>query len=143
MAMRRIVVATVVGGLCLVDGALAQEPRYDVAAEQCRPYRKGVLDRQWQVSAPRDPRPVGQPVTVGLREKYADTGHRLLVRARIVGAAAPLESKPVLMVEDSFANVEFPRDFPPTRPLAPGAYTVLWQLAETGGFLACDGFIIR
>ncbi len=127
----------------MVDGALAQEPRYDAAAEQCRPYRKGVLDRQWQVSAPRSPQPVGQPVAVGLREKYADTGHRLLVRARIVGAAAPLESKPVLMVDDSFANVEFPRDFPPTQPLGPGAYTVLWQLAETGGFLACDGFVIR
>ena len=48
-----IVVAALAGWLCLADGVQAQEPRFDVAAEQCRPYRKGVIDRQWQVSAPR------------------------------------------------------------------------------------------
>lgn len=141
--MRGILTAAVAGWLGVADGALAQEPRYDVTAETCRPYRKGVLDRQWQVSAPRTPQPAGQAITVGLREKYADAGHRLLVRARILGATVPLESKPVLMIDDTFANVEFPRDFPPTQPLGPRAYTVLWQLAETGGYLACDGFVIR
>lgn len=116
---------------------------YDVAAETCRPYRKGVIDRQWQVSAPRAQQRVGQTITVGLRDKYGEAGQRLVVRARIVGAASLLESKPVAVVGDNFADVEFPRDFQPTQPLAPGGYTVLWLLAEGGGFLACDGFVIR
>jgi len=138
-----IVVAALAGSLCLADVATAQEPRYDVATEQCRPYRKGVIDRQWQVSAPRTPQRVGQPVVVGLREKYGDRGQRLMVRARVIGAASLLESKPVAVVEDNFANIEFPRDFPPTQSLSPGSYTVIWQVAENGGFLACDGFVIR
>lgn len=141
--MRRIVVAALVGWLGLAEGATAQEPRYDVRAQSCQPYRKGVIDRQWQVSAPRSPVRVGQPVTLGLREKYGDAGTRRLVRARIVGAATLLESKPVAMVDDSFADVELPRDFRPRQALGPGVYTVLWLLAEGGGFLACDGFVIR
>jgi len=44
------------------------------------------------------------------------------------------------LVDDHFVDVGFPGDFPPTRPLAPGVYTVLWH---NGGFLACDGFVIR
>jgi hypothetical protein len=141
--MRGIVVVAVAGWLGVADGAMAQEPRYDIAAEACRPYRKGVIDRQWQVSAPRSPQRVGQPIIVGLREKYGEKGRRLLVRARIVGGATLLDSKPVTVSDDTFADVEFPRDFPPTQPLSPGPYTVLWLLAEGGGFLACDGFVIR
>ena len=130
--------------LGLAAGAAAQEPRYDAATGDCRPYRKGVIDRQWQTSAPRNPVRVGQPVTVGLREKYGETGTRRLVRARIVGAASLLESRPVAMVDDDFADVTLPQDFRPTQSLGPGPYTVLWLLAEGGGgFLACDGFVIR
>jgi hypothetical protein len=138
-----MVVAAFAGWLGVAAAAMAQEPRYDAASETCRPYRKGVIDRQWQVSAPRNPPGSGQPVVVGLRDKYADAGNRLVVRARIVGAATTLESKPVVVIDDNFANVEFPRDFPSARQLAPGSYTVLWLVAENGGFLACDGFVIR
>ncbi|MBX3498797.1 MAG: hypothetical protein KF889_05080 [Alphaproteobacteria bacterium] len=141
--MRGMVGAMLAGWLCLVDGAVAQEPRFDVAAEQCRPYRKGVIDRQWQVSAPRSQQRIGQTMTLGLRDKHGEAAQRVVVRARIVGAATRLDSKPVAVVADNFADVEFPRDFPPTQPLPPGAYTVLWLLAETGGFLACDGFVVR
>ncbi len=141
--MRGIIVAALAGWLCLVDGALAQEPRYDIAAEQCRPYRKGVIDRQWQVSAPRKQQRIGQPLVLGLRDKNGEKGQRIMVRARIVGGASLRESKPVAVTDDNFANVEFPRDFPPTQALSPGAYTVLWRLAENSGFLACDGFVIR
>ena len=138
-----IVVAALTGWLCRADGVQAQEPRFDIAAEQCRPYRKGVIDRQWQVSAPRTQQRVGQQLILGLRDKYGEKGQRLMVRARIVGAASLLESKPVAVVDDNFANIEFPRDFPPTQPLSPGPYTVLWLVAENSGFLACDGFVIR
>jgi len=138
-----IAAAALAGWLCPVDGVRAQEPRYDIAAEQCRPYRKGVIDRQWQVSAPRTQQRVGQPLILGLRDKNGEKGQRLMVRARIVGAASRLESKSVAVTDDHFANIEFPRDFPPTQPLSPGAYTVLWVVAENSGFLACDGFVIR
>lgn len=141
--MRRVVVAAMAGWLCLTGRAAAQEPRYDIAAETCRPYRKGVVDRQWQVSAPRNPLRIGRPITLGLRDKDGEKGQRLLVRARIVGTASLLHSTPVVLTDDNFANVEFPRDFQPGQPLAPGGYTVLWQLVEGGGFLACDGFVIR
>lgn len=141
--MRGFVILALAGWLGVADGALAQEPRYDIAAEQCRPYRKGVLDRQWQVSAPRNPQPVGQAITVGLRDKHADAGQRTVVRARIFGAAAAVVSKPIQVTDDNFADVEYPRDFPSARPLPPGAYTVHWVLAEGDGFLACDGFVIR
>lgn len=141
--MRGLVVAIVAAWLCVVDGALAQEPRYDIAAETCRPYRKGVIDRQWQVSAPRTQQRVGQEMRLGLRDKNGEAPQRILVRARIVGASTMLESKPIEVIVDNFANVEFPRDFPPTQPLPPGPYTVLWLLADGGGFLACDGFVIR
>ncbi|MBV9835927.1 MAG: hypothetical protein JO055_16035 [Alphaproteobacteria bacterium] len=142
--MRRVVVVALAGWLGLVQGAVAQEPRYDAATQSCRPHRQGVIDRQWQMSAPRNPLRIGQPIAVGLREKYAGAGQRRLVRARIVGAATLLESKAVAMVDDNYASVEFPRDFRPTQALGPGAYTVLWLLAEGGGgFLACDGFVIR
>lgn len=142
--MRRIVVAVLAGWLSLTVGAAAQEPRYDARTESCRPDRKSTIDRQWQMSAPRNSIRIGQSVTVGLREKYGETGQRRLVRARIVGAATLLESKAVAMVDDTYAEVEFPRDFRPTQALGPGTYTVLWLLAEGGGgFLACDGFVIR
>ena len=141
--MRGFVMPAVAGWLCLTGGAVAQEPRYDIAAETCRPYRKGVIDRQWQVSAPRNPLRVGQTITVGLRDKNGENGQRMQIRARIVGTASLLESKPVTLTDDNFTNVEFPRDFRPTQSLPPGGYTVLWQLAENGGFLACDGFVIR
>lgn len=141
--MRGILMAAVAGWLSVAQGALAQEPRFDVAAETCRPYRKGVLDRQWQVSAPRNPQPAGQAITVGLRDKHADAGQRTMVRARILGAASPLVSKPVQVIDDNFADVEYPRDFPSARSLPPGPYTVHWVLAEGDGFLACDGFVIR
>lgn len=141
--MRGGVAAVLAGWLGVVAGAQAQEPRFDVAAERCLPYRKGVIDRQWQVSAPRSPVQAGQPITVGLREKNADTGYRLRVRARIVGGATPLESKPVTLVDDHFIDVEHPQDFQPKQVLGPGVYTVLWIVADGGGFLACDGFVIR
>lgn len=82
-------------------------------------------------------------MTLGLRDKHGEATQRIVVRARIVGAATRLDSKPVAVVADNFADLEFPGDFPPTQPLPPGAYTVLWLLAETGGFLACDGFVVR
>ncbi|MGE0424793.1 MAG: hypothetical protein AB7O88_21215 [Reyranellaceae bacterium] len=141
--MRGIVVVALACWLGLLRGAAAQEPRYDAGAQSCQPYRKGVIDRPWQVSAPRGPVPVGQPITVGLREKYGEAGTRRLVRARIVGAATSLDSKPVAMVDDTFVDVEFPDDFRPRQELGPGVYTVLWLLAEGGGFLACDGFVVR
>src|SRR5687768_1646818 len=106
------IVAALAGWLCLVDGVQAQEPRFDIAAEQCRPYRKGVIDRQWQVSAPRTQQRVGQQLILGLRDKNGEKGQRLMVRARIVGGASRLESKPVAVTDDLFANIEFPRDFP-------------------------------
>lgn len=141
--MRGIFVAAVAGWLGVAGGALAQEPRFDPASDACKPYRKGVLDRQWQVSAPRTPQPVGQAITVGLREKYADAGQRTVVRARILGAAAPVVSKPIQVIDGNFADGEYPRDFPSARPLPPGTYTVHWVLAEGDGFLACDGFVVR
>jgi hypothetical protein len=141
--MRRVLVTAMAGWLGVSAGALAQAPRFDAASETCKPYQKGVLDRQWQVSAPRNPPPAGQPITVGLREKYADAGQRTVVRARILGAAAPVVSKPITVAGDDFADVEYPRDFPSTRPLPPGVYTVHWVLAEGDGFLTCDGFVVR
>lgn len=141
--MHRILVATVAGWLGVADGALAQAPRFDTASETCKPYRKGVLDRQWQVSAPRNPPRVGDVITIGLRDKHADAGQRTMVRARILGAAALLESKPFQVIADNFAEVEYPRDFLSARPLPPGPYTVHWVLAEGDGFLACDGFVVQ
>lgn len=141
--MCRTVMAVLAGWLAAMGPALAQEPRFDAGAERCLPYRKGVIDRQWQVSAPRSPLQVGQPVVVGLREKNADAGYRLPVRARIVGSTTRLDSNPVILVDDNFAEVEFPRDFHGAQKLGAGTYTVLWRVDERGGFLACDGFVIR
>jgi hypothetical protein len=141
--MRGIIVAVFAGWLAVTGQALAQEPRYDAATETCRPYPKPVIDRQWQLSGPRNPLSIGQGFTVGLREKYADTGYRLVVRARIVGGATRLDSEPVTLVDDNFANREFPRDFQPVQKLEAGTYTVIWVVDERGGFLACDGFVIR
>lgn len=140
--MRGLVVAAMAACLGAGSVALAQEPRFDTTAERCLPYRKGVIDRQWQVSAPRNPQNAGV-VGLGLRDKNGETGQRLLVRARIVGAGAHLDSKPVPLIDDHFNNVEHPRDFGVSQPLAPGIYTVVWTLADGGGFLACDGFVIR
>lgn len=141
--MRKVMVLAAAGWLCLAGAAFGQEPRYDAVSESCRPYRPGVIDRPWQVSAPRNPVGVGQPVSIGVREKYGETGTRRMVRARVVGAATFIESTPVAMVDDNFVHVELPRDFPTARALGPGIYTVLWLLADGGGVLACDGFVVR
>ncbi len=141
--MRRVLLTAMAGWLGVAANALAQAPRFDAASETCKPYQKGVLDRQWQVSAPRNPPRVGDVIAIGLRDKHADAGQRTVVRARILGAAALLESKPLLVIGDNFADVEYPRDFLSARPLPPGPYTVHWVLADGDGFLACDGFVIR
>ena len=146
--MRGVLVATVAGWLglatsVLATGALAQAPRFDAASETCKPYQKGVLDRQWQVSAPRNPPRAGEAIAVGLRDKHADAGRRTVVRARILGAASSFVSKPITVIDDNLTDVEYPRDFASARPLSPGPYTVHWVLADGDGFLACDGFVIR
>jgi hypothetical protein len=45
------------------------------------------------------------------------------------------------VIGDAWGNIVYPSDFTGAVPLAPGTYTVIWEI--DGGFIACDGFVVE
>lgn len=123
---------------------------------RCTAYPKPVINRTWQVAAPRlkavSP---GGSVPLWLRNKQAPSNGGFPTSAPELFKPAPAvdiyatvvfpngsryTSRPLPLDRQSQeVTITYPRDFPRAQPTsAAGDYTVVWSTAA--GFLACDGF---
>jgi hypothetical protein len=119
--------------------ALYQGPLFD--GDRCNPYPIPVVDREWQVSAPRGiPGTVlpGEIVQIGLRNKFGAAQEFHYISARVVRPDGTSTTQDAPLYRDTWTDFLFPTDFAGAQPLTPGLYTVIWE--SQGGFLACDGF---
>jgi hypothetical protein len=103
-----------------------------------------MIEREWQVSAPRGfPGPVrpGDLVQLGLRDKFGGMTSALWVLARVIGPDGSSTTATAFIQGDQWAYVRYPHEFVGAVPVAAGVYTVVWEAG--GGFIACDGFVVR
>ncbi len=121
-----------------------QRPAFDPAAFTCPGVPSPAIDREWQVSAPRgQPGPVrpGEVVELGLRNKFGAEGESYFAGARVIAPDGVSYVATASLSADAWAYVHYPGDFAGAVPLAPGVYTVVWEI--DGGFIACDGFVVE
>jgi hypothetical protein len=102
----------------------------------------------WQTSAPRywlgqrtPPTRPGETAALGLRDKFG-TGNRLVLTDVYGPDGQQHGSGRWLLVADNFGYVTYPWHFFGAPPLENGTYTVIWRDADSGGYIACDGFFV-
>ena len=98
-----------------------------------------VIDRNWQVSAPRETVNAGESVEIGLRNKFGENSEVYYVVARVIGPDDAEVSVTTELRADEWATLMYPDDFSKADPIMPGVYTVIWEVLDEG-FVACDGF---
>lgn len=98
-----------------------------------------VLDKEWQVSAPRDVVVIGDSAEIGLRNKWGGSGESYEITARVIAPDGSEARALVRLTADSWANLVFPDDFASGDTWQRGVYTIIWEIE--GGFIACDGFV--
>ena len=118
----------------------ASLPKYDGSG--CDPYPTPVIEREWQVAAPRGlPGKVlpGESIQIGLRNKFGAEDEFHYVAARVAHPDGTSTTRSTLLQGSKWAYAVFPEDFPGAEPLQVGTYTILWE--SEGGFIACDGVV--
>jgi parallel beta-helix repeat protein len=138
------------GNQCRVEGAdvasgPVPEPRYNPEYMQgygpyCFNRPATTIDREWQVSAERGELFMGNSLPITLRNKWGEENEVYQVTARIIApdgsqaaATASLQGadEALLIYPDDFGVGDTPR----------GVYTIVWEI--DGGFVACDGFVVK
>jgi hypothetical protein len=98
----------------------------------------------WQASAPRpgldDPR-AGEPIELGLRQRYAGPGERIAARVEVTDPTGAVAAADVVLVGDAWAVLVYPAAFPGAGPTRAGVYRV-HHLVD-GAAVAADGFAVR
>jgi hypothetical protein len=140
-----VVIALIGAAVGLARPLAAQPltPRFNPARIACVDTPPVTLVREWQVSAPRsipDPVRPGELVAVGLRNKFGAAGEFFPITARVVGPDGGATSASRTLFGSEFAYLLYPASFPGAAPLAPGVYTVVWEI--DGGYVSCDGFAV-
>ena len=119
-------------------------PTFDPDALACVNTPPVIIERSWQVSAPRGiPGPVrpGEIVEIGLRNKFGEPGEGYYVSARVIDPEGASTTATASLQEAEWSYLLYPADFPGATPVYPGVYTVIWE--TEGGFIACDGFVVE
>lgn len=103
-----------------------------------------IIEREWQVSAPRGvPGPVrpDEIVQLGLRNKFGEGDERYWVLVRVIAPDGTSTATSRALVGSEWVYILYPRDFIGATSVYPGTYTMVWE--TEGGFIACDGFIVE
>ena len=98
----------------------------------------------WQVSAPRpgldDPR-AGQPVEIGLRQRYADPTASISAWVEVTDPTGATVTAPLLLNGDAWTYLRYPTDVPGAPVTRAGGYAVRYLV--DGQVVATDRFTIR
>lgn len=126
-----------------VTGSPATDASTDFTRLACRGAPKAVIDRAWQVSAPRERTGVlgSGPIQIGLRNKTGQSNEQYRIVAELSDGDFVSDSKVVTLAADQWAYLSYPEQFAHSKVLKPGLYTVAWKTDE-GVFLACDGLYV-
>jgi hypothetical protein len=124
----------------------SMRPFWDPNQEKCQGVQGSpVVPGQWQVSVPsttnsgRSIRP-GQVIPLGLRKKDGQQKEMYWYSTTVFAPDGTSTQAEQFLYGNEWAEVNYPIDFGGAPSLyPPGAYTILWELAE--GFLACSGFL--
>ena len=137
----RLTAATGVGGP--VEPAVPAAAT-DAGAGAAAPLVTPAWAAGWQVSAPRpgldDPR-AGDPVELGLRQRYAAPGERIAARVEVTDPTGAVAVADVVLVGDAWTSLTYPADFPGAGPTRAGVYRV--RHLVDGAAVAADGFAVR
>lgn len=115
-------------------------PRFNPDGEPwCFDAPEPVIDRDWQVSAPREAVNIGESVEIGLRNKFGESNEFYAIWVRVIAPDGSEAGVTTEVSADEWTMLMYPDDFPDAGPMGNGIYTVIWEIADQG-FVACDGF---
>lgn len=119
-----------------------QGPRFvgDNQGAWCANTPPVTIDRQWQVSAPRETVRPQEIVQIGLRNKFGGQTEGYGLEVRVVAPDGSSTTATSSALGTNWAYLVYPTDFVGAGPVVVGVYTIIWT--SSGGFLACDGFVV-